>query len=143
MAATRSRKEYLKYERHLATVQPGLCAFCAIEAGSDQLIKETKHFKIIYNIFPYSLWDGQRVVEHLMVAPQTHTDTLSALNDKQKAEYVDILQEYESNGYNIYARAPVSKIKSIAHQHTHLIKTEGAARRFLLLLRKPYFRIVS
>jgi len=143
MSAYRSRNEYLKYKRYLEGVGSDHCVFCVIKPGSDQLVKETKHFKVIVNIFPYSLWDGQRVVEHLLVAPKIHTDSLIDLDDKQKAEYVDILQDYEVRGYNIYARAPISSIKTVIHQHTHLIQTEGSARRFLVLLRKPSFRITS
>jgi diadenosine tetraphosphate (Ap4A) HIT family hydrolase len=142
MTATRSKKEEASYRRHLKTVDRNVCAFCSVDEDSDQFVEGTKYFKILKNIFPYSLWDGQRVVDHLMITPRQHTDSLDTLSLHEKADYVDLLAKYEKNGYNIYARAPQSAIKSIFHQHTHLIKTAGTPRRFVLLVRKPYFRFV-
>ena len=55
-------------------------------------------------------------------------------------QYVDLIEEYEQIGYNIYARAPASVIKSIQHQHTHLIKTAGHPRGFLFLMRNRLYR---
>lgn len=142
MTATRSKKEEAIYRKHLQKADKTVCAFCAVKDGGDQFVAGTKHFKIIRNIFPYSLWDGQKVDDHLMITPRQHTDSLVDLTPKEKSEYVDLLAQYEKDGYNIYARAPGSAIKSIFHQHTHLIKTSGASRRFVLLIRKPYFRFV-
>lgn len=140
MTAQRSRREELTYKKHLSRVDRTVCAFCAIQDHHPQWVKDTKYFKVIKNIFPYSLWDGQKVVDHLMVTPKKHTDSLSAMKSAQKVEYVDLIEEYEHMGYNIYARAPTSVIKSIQHQHTHLIKTAGRPRGFVFLMRKPYFR---
>lgn len=140
MTATRSRREEHKYKKHLSEVDKSVCAFCAIRDHDSQWVAETKYFKVIKNIFPYSLWDSQNVVDHLMVTPKNHTDSLSAMKPAQKVEYVDLIEKYELKGYNIYARAPASIIKSIKHQHTHLIKTSGRPKGFLFFLRKPYFR---
>jgi ATP adenylyltransferase len=142
MTATRSRKEEKVYKKYLKMTDHSICSFCPIKAGEDQFVEETKNFKIIKNIFAYSIWDGQKVVDHLMVTPKKHTDSLAAMAPAEKIEYVDIIEKYESQGYNIYSRAPASAIKSIPHQHTHLIKTEGDSKRFVFLLRKPYIRIV-
>jgi ATP adenylyltransferase len=142
MTAYRSRAEHLRYQQYLKGVDPSTCVFCAIKKGDDQLVEETANFKVIHNIFPYSLWDGQSVEDHLMITPKKHTDSLSSMTLKQKGEYVDLVERYEREGYNIYARAPISKIKTIPHQHTHLIKSVGGASRFLLLIRRPYLRIV-
>ena len=78
--------------------------------------KTTKEF-LIKNRFPYSIWDGQIVVDHLMITPKEHTDNLSGTPDKGKIEYLDIIKKFEDKGYNIYARAPVSKIKP---SHTNI-----------------------
>jgi diadenosine tetraphosphate (Ap4A) HIT family hydrolase len=143
MSATRSRKEQIYYKKYLKTVDKSVCVFCEIKKGSDQLLSVTKHFKVIKNIFPYSIWDGQKVVDHLMVTPKKHTDSIKDMPDSQKVEYVNLIELYEQKGYNIYARAPVSKMKSIVHQHTHLIKTEGAHKKLIVLSTKPYLRIVK
>jgi diadenosine tetraphosphate (Ap4A) HIT family hydrolase len=142
MTATRSRREEKSYKKYLKTAQRNTCAFCVIKKNNHQLVTTTSHFKIITNIFPYSLWDGQKVISHLMITPKRHTDSLSNMKPDEKVEYVDLIEQYEYQGYNIYARAPSSSVKSIIHQHTHLIKTDGKTRRFVFLIRKPYFRIV-
>jgi len=141
MSATRSRQEDLIYKAHLAR-QPKGCSFCAIKKGDAQYIDSTKSFKVIRNIFPYSIWDGQAVADHLMVVPKKHTESLGGLNAAQSSEFIKLIDRYEKQGYNIYARAPQSEIKSIPHQHTHLIKTKGAPKKLLFLMRKPfYFRL--
>lgn len=141
MTATRSRKEEIEYKKHLSLADKSRCVFCEIDNKSDQFVRETKSFKVIRNIFAYSIWDNQSVADHLMVVPKKHTDSLSNMGNSQKIEYVDLLEFYEGQEYNIYARAPSSKIKSIVHQHTHLIKPKGYKKKFLLLLRKPYVRL--
>jgi diadenosine tetraphosphate (Ap4A) HIT family hydrolase len=143
MTATRSRKEEKFYKKYLKTVDKNVCVFCAIKKGSDQLVVTTKHFKVITNIFPYSVWDGQEVVDHLMITPKKHTDSLKDMPDSQKVEYVNLIESYEQNGYNIYARAPINKTKSVVHQHTHLIKTDGALKKLIVFSTKPYVRIVK
>ena len=143
MTATRSRKQVKDYRKHRKnTTKPDGCAFCLIDIKSSQFISETMHFKIIRNIFGYSLWDSQRVDDHLMIVPKVHTDNLSKLPEKAAIEFVKILGEYEAKHYNVYARAPASVMKTVVHQHTHLIKPSGKPRRFIFFLRKPYVRFI-
>lgn len=142
MSAPRSRKEAMIYRRYRADKNGVSCEFCNIQKNSPQFISETEYFKIIRNIFAYSLWDGQTVSEHLMLVPKKHIDSLANLPRSAAAEYVQIISKYEGKGYNLYARAPVSIVKSVPHQHTHLIKTSGKLRRFIFLLMKPYIRVV-
>ena len=138
----RARKEFKVYKKHTQkTREAGICEFCRITAGSDQFIEETASFKVITNIFPYSLWDYRKVVEHLMVVPKVHTETLDDITEQQAAEYLKLISGYESRGYDVFARAPVSTQKSVPHQHTHLIKTRGKAVKALVYIKKPYLRV--
>ncbi len=142
MSATRNRREAKQYDKYMAERDTSRCQFCDINSKDEQFVEATRSFKVLKNIFPYSIWDNQRVVDHLLLVPKKHTDTLDHITDKQAAEYIRILGRYEQQGYNVYARAPSSVIKSVVHQHTHFIKTEGKPKHFLFLLRKPvYFRI--
>lgn len=141
MTAPRSRKETKLYDKYQATVDKTQCSFCHLKENGEQIVQETDGFLVVRNLFPYSIWDGQRVADHLMVVPRQHTDTLSDLDAQQAIEYLGVISEYEKQGYNVYARAPSSHMKSIMHQHTHLIKTIGLPKKFLLLLRKPYIRV--
>jgi diadenosine tetraphosphate (Ap4A) HIT family hydrolase len=141
--ATRSPKEEKVYKAHRKNEHSKTsCIFCDIGPGHMQLVRETKSFKIVRNIFPYSHWDGQDVVDHLMIVPKLHTDTLSDLQSHEAIEYVELMSSYESQGYNVYARAPQSNRKTVVHQHTHLIKLNGKNRKFLLYLEKPHVRLV-
>lgn len=142
MTAPRSRKETKLYNKHQAQVDKSYCSFCHLADCGEQIVMETNAFLVVRNLFPYSIWDGQRVADHLLVIPKVHTDTLSALAPNQAQELVAIISEYEKQGYNVYARAPGSHMKSITHQHTHLIKTVGLPKKVVFLLRRPYVRIV-
>jgi len=140
MAAERSRKVTQRYKKYLKTVDPTICEFCSISQGHPQLLKQTAHFKVLRNRFPYSLWDSQTVTDHLILTPIRHTNTLLDMSPEEKLEYIAIIEKYEAQGYNVYARARGSAMKSIVHQHTHFIKTAGSPRRFVFFLRKPYYR---
>lgn len=115
------------------------CPFCAIEKGHSEYIEETRFLKVIKNLIPYSVWDGQGVVAHLMIVPKEHTDKLGDLSAEAAVEYLKLIDKYETLGYNLYARAPASTVKTVAHQHSHLIKLDHKPRNFLFLLRKPFY----
>lgn len=144
MTATRSRKERNFYSNYLARRKKRKnvkCEFCLITNGHKDHIQEAKYFKVIRNVFPYSIWDGQDVSDHLMIVPQMHTDHLGDLPKTAGSELLTIIGEYEAQGYNFYARAPQSKIKSVLHHHTHLIKPKDKEAHFILFFQKPYMRI--
>jgi diadenosine tetraphosphate (Ap4A) HIT family hydrolase len=141
MTAPRSRKEVKAYNKYQATVDKSVCTFCKLQETGEQIIIETPAFLVLRNRFPYSIWDSQQVVDHLMVVPKLHTDSLSELATDAAVEFLKVVSDYEHQGYNVYARAPGSRMKSIVHQHTHLIKTVGSPKKFGFLLRKPYIRV--
>lgn len=138
MTATRSRKEVKTYSKYLA-IKTKTCPFCEIDNKSDQFVEETTHFQVLDNIFGYSLWDSQEVEDHLMIVPKQHINSLAKLPKTAAAEYVALLAKYEQKAYSQYSRAPSSVIKSVVHQHTHLIKPKGGPKRFVLLLRSPFY----
>lgn len=138
----RKPKNQKIYDKYTAGVKgKKICEFCQLNEGSDQVVKIHKHFKIIYNIFPYDSWDSHAVIDHLMIVPNTHTESLANLGDEAAIEFVKLVSEYESVGYDVYARSPHSTVKSVPHQHTHLIKTGGKSRRGVVYFKKPYISI--
>jgi diadenosine tetraphosphate (Ap4A) HIT family hydrolase len=86
MTAPRSRKKQLEYLDYLKHDDSTVCSFCIIREGQDQFVEQTKHFKIIKNRFPYSLWDGQTVADHLLVTPLVHRSNLKGMSVEEKAE---------------------------------------------------------
>jgi diadenosine tetraphosphate (Ap4A) HIT family hydrolase len=143
----RSRTQHQNYLRYLAEISeadkrpPKSCTFCEIKEGYPQFVRTTVHFKIIRNIFPYSIWDYMHVTDHLLIIPIKHTDDLAKLSKDAAAEFVQLLSQYESEGYDLYARSTSSKGRSITHQHTHLIKCDGKITKTSFYLRKPYVNI--
>lgn len=141
MSAHKSRKEAIEYNRYKSSLKQGFCQFC--ELKEDEKIEKTKNFMVIKNIFSYSIFDAQDVEDHLMIIPNKHIVSISKIPKNQKVEYMELLQKYEKQGYNIYARAAQSKIKTVIHQHTHLIKTSGRPKRLIFRLLTPYIRIAK
>lgn len=142
MTAQRSTKEEHWYANKQKTEGGGGCPFCVITPGHAQYVSETKNLKVIRNLTPYSLWDSQGVLDHLMIVPKQHTGKLGAIGDEAASEFMRIIDTYEEEGYSFYARALNATTRSVAHQHTHLIKLDGKQRNFLFMLRKPwYFRL--
>jgi len=142
--ATRSRKEMLKYRKYRKTLNPkDNCVFCSPKERGNRTVQETKNFWVLRNIFPYSHWDSQGVSDHLMIVPKVHIVSLSNLKSHEIIEYFELMSSYELQGYNIYARPPISSMKSVVHQHTHLIKLDGVSKKLFLYAKKPYIRIMK
>ncbi len=145
MTAPRSTKLEHTYQRRrrLERASDNECPFCSLDQHSEQFIEETPSFLVIRNIAPYSVWDGQGVSDHLMIVPKLHTDKLGDLDDKAAIEYLRLVDAYEGRGYNLFARAPRSKNKSVVHQHTHLILPNDKHTRFFFYVRKPFYVRIS
>lgn len=143
MTANRSRKQHVQYVRYNRGLKkdPAKCVFCIIKSTDSQFVRETDNFWVVYNIYPYSIWDDMKVLDHLMLIPKTHTDNLASLSKDVSVEYVQLISEYEAKGYGIWARPVGSTAKSIEHQHTHFIKGNGKRGKFLLYSSKPYTRV--
>lgn len=139
----RTRKEFLKYRKHRKQKDESVCDFCNISKNSAQFVEQTTNFQVIKNAYPYTVWDSISVTDHLMIIPKRHIENLSDLPNSDKVEFVDLIAKYENKGYNIYARSPHSIVKTIPHQHTHLIKPVGRAKKFLLMMKKPYLTIAK
>ena len=123
MKAPRSRRDQKAYDQYVKNLPADApCTFCALGNDDQYFISETEHFKIVRNRFPYTYWDYNIVQDHLMIVPKQHTDTLKDLSFLESKEYIEQISIYEYQGYNIYARTPGSNIKTIVHQHTHLMK---------------------
>ncbi len=71
-----------------------------------------------------------------MIVPKRHIDSVSHFNGSEQTEFMRMLAKYEAAGYSVYARAPTNKMKSVIHQHTHLIKL-GPKVRSLIYVEKP------
>lgn len=135
----RDRKGELVYRAYLKNTvyAKDICVFCEIKKGSDQIVKEGKLFRVIINAFPYTLWDSCSVVEHMMIVPKRHIHSINKFTKDEIEEYHRITASYEKNGYDLYSRGLSSSMKSIAHQHTHLIKTDGIKIKGLMYNEKP------
>lgn len=138
----RKRHSQKQYAAHTNKARAsGVCQFCELNENSDQVVAMHTHFKVIKNIFPYDNWDARNVEDHLMITPIQHTETLSSLGNQAAIEFVKIMSSYEAKGYDVYARSPFSTIKSVPHQHTHLIKTGGKKHSMIIHFTKPYISI--
>lgn len=128
-------KTLKEYKKNLG---PASCPFCSEEEIHDRIIAETKHAYIIPNKTSYDLWEVRTVEDHLLVIPKRHVRSLKELNAEERADIMDILADYEDKSYNVYARGKISNVRSVVHQHTHLIKTNQKEHRGTFFMRKPY-----
>jgi diadenosine tetraphosphate (Ap4A) HIT family hydrolase len=126
-------REYLK--NHGAA--NNICVFCDMEGGNSEILEDDSLFRVITNAFPYTLWDSCTVTEHLMVVPIRHIESVSKFTKEEAARYHEITAKYESKGYDAYARGLSSTMKSVLHQHTHLIKTDGKKIKGLVYVEEP------
>jgi len=128
----RTRKKYYSFPR------TDTCQFCDPQSHSQQIFQETEHAYVIPNRTFYDHWELRKVIDHRMVIPKKHVQTLGDLSTEELTDLMSIIADYESRNYEIYARSPGSSSRSVPHQHTHLIKTEPKPGRGLFFLSKPY-----
>ncbi|MCA9331925.1 hypothetical protein KC968_03230 [Candidatus Saccharibacteria bacterium] len=136
---TRSRKTELAYRKQKKSIpKTTICKFCDISVGHKEFVEEGIHFKVIVNLFKYNYWDEQGVVDQVMLVPKTHTESLRTLPVEAAEEFLTFIGKYEEKGYSIWARTPSSPTKTVPHQHTHLIKTDGNRTKVMFYSRKPF-----
>jgi ATP adenylyltransferase len=133
----RTRRDLKRYHHHATRVSSG-CDFCKFKPEDAQVVQTYTHFWLVYNRFPYSVWDSLGVDEHLMIIPKRHVDAIGHFTPEEAKEYLELLGKYEATGYSIYARATQSKSRSITHQHTHLIKLDSKIKRVMFHVHRPY-----
>jgi diadenosine tetraphosphate (Ap4A) HIT family hydrolase len=135
------RKTIKTYAAHNAKdkVSSG-CTFCK-EVGQARVIYENDTMFIIPNRVAYDMFEGRRVLEHLMVIPKRHVETLAEFTDREKIDQMTIAGEYEAEGFNVYSRGVGSVSRSVHHQHTHLIKLVNKKSRLIIFSAKPHILI--
>ncbi|MDX2775916.1 hypothetical protein PV379_00915 [Streptomyces caniscabiei] len=112
------------------------CTFCR-EVGGPKIRRETATMFIIPNRVKYDMFEGRRVLDHLMVIPKRHLGSIDNFTDQEKIEQMTIAGEYEAKGYNIYARGKGSISRSVDHQHTHLIKLSDKKPGIIFFAERP------
>jgi diadenosine tetraphosphate (Ap4A) HIT family hydrolase len=131
--STEAERAYKEY--NLLNKTTG-CPFC--DLPKTQILKELKLFWVLKNRFPYTNWDTGEVEKHLMLVPKRHVSEISQFTEAEKIEYMSVLAQYESDGFDTYTRSGNNKGKSQPHFHTHLIKVTGRKFKFHIFNRKPY-----
>ena len=139
----RTRKHTKKYspQKNRKQLKTGdkKCPFCSLP--EEQIVENGKTMMVIENLFPYQFWDFMKVTEHLMIVPKRHIESRGKLDQTERDELISTMADYQYRGYNMYGREQGNVIKSVPHQHTHLIKCDSKTARFFLFLRKPYLLI--
>jgi diadenosine tetraphosphate (Ap4A) HIT family hydrolase len=136
---SKTRRKYVKLNKGDRVHRE--CPFCEDPDLASRVIQETETMIVIPNRVSYDLFEGRKVVDHLMVLPKRHLELVADFTDQEQLELAKIIGEYEKKGYNIYARGWGSISRSVKHQHTHLIKLDNKIPSFSLFLRKPYVLI--
>jgi len=133
----KGQRAYVKYLKDLHTK----CDFCDLTDKTGHVVESPGDFRVIKNLFPYDVWDDIPVSEHLLLVPKRHIVGINEMTASEKDQFFELLSKYEKRGYSIYARAPADIAKSVAHQHTHLIKLGTKRTFFKVYLRKPHVLI--
>jgi len=115
-----SNKEYELYLQKKSG-----CSFCTI-GNSDhienEIIEQNDYFWVVKNAFPYAIFDGFEVIDHLLIVPKKHVEAIFELTIEERQNLIELISKYEIKGYSFFSRSPKNQAKSIWHQHTHLIK---------------------
>lgn len=113
------------------------CVFCQLD--DRPVLSETSSMQVFPNKYPYEYWDNRGVIEHLLLVPKRHVESLSELTDAEKVDAMDLMAQYEAAGYSVYWRSKTNTARSVSHQHTHLIKVDNVSPHLAVYSQKPYF----
>lgn len=119
------------------------CPFCDTTAEVRKVIEESAHALVIQNLFPFDIWDGCTVTDHLLVIPREHADSLQKLSPDARTDMMNLYAKYEAQGYNVYSRAPQSSSRTYPHIHTHLIKITGQPAAAISYTKEPHSLVVT
>lgn len=122
----RSAADAAAYKKFRAETPEGVCAFCDHIDRHCDIIATYRAFFLVRNRFPYVHWENQTVASHLMIIPKQHVLSLSELTPTEVDEWATLCAEFEGKDHTIFSRSPGDKSRSVAHQHTHLIKLQSA-----------------
>ncbi len=143
MYRTRKTEKRYALQRKQAKAAGIRCDFCEFTSTHPQVKEEFSHFWVARNNFPYSVWDGCDVADHVMIVPKRHIEGVHVFTAAERQEFINIIAAYEVRGYSFYARPPKSTQKSVAHQHTHLIKNYGKTKKVQFSVEKPYILLAK
>lgn len=120
--SSRSTADAAAYKKARAELPEGVCVFCNHLDHHCDIIATYKAFFLVRNRFPYVHWSSQKVKTHLMIIPKRHVLSLSELTPTEVDEWAALCAEFEGKDHTILSRSPGDSSRSVAHQHTHLIK---------------------
>lgn len=104
------------------------CPLCE-DIANRQVIASTATMSIVKNDFPYYMFDGRTVSEHIMLLPKRHVAMLADFTPEETKEYWQLYQQYDRDGYNSMTRPTGNSRRSIpGHVHTHLFKLNNDRR---------------
>jgi len=116
----RERKVETKHQIQLKKYkEKGICPFCSKGIKDQEIIKEGDCFYVIYNKFPYKLYRGKEIKQHLLLIPKDHVEDTKELSIEK---HVSLIEEWKKMkpDETIY-RKKGDEEKSIPHAHIHLI----------------------
>jgi hypothetical protein len=135
------RKTRKTYEHHNRSNKTGACPFplCNVADTLQPILFENSTMYVIPNRVSYDLFEGREVLDHVMIIPKRHIESMKDFTKSEKVDAMTIAGEYEARGYNVYARGVGAITRSVRHQHTHLIKLTSRKPKAYFFLTKPHF----
>lgn len=118
------------------------CQFCA-SALNEPVLDENDTMYVIANRVAYDMFEGYPVLDHLMVIPKQHRASIANFTQDEALDHMKLVGKYEAMSYSVYSRGLGSASRSVAHQHTHLIKLGHTAAKTVFYRHRPYMLIVK
>jgi hypothetical protein len=119
----RSAEVYAAYSRQIKlSDSKGPEADCALCDEARVVVNEQGPVRVIQNDFPYAVYQGLPVKEHMMAVTARHVSDLADLTAEEAAVYWRVCAEYNKRSYTLFTQAATKSQRSIpGHIHTHMI----------------------
>lgn len=120
----RSQEVQDKYDTHQASLRlefgdDAPCPFCNLE--NRKIVEDGGEMLVLRNDFPYEVYDGRGVKEHLMIVPKRHVANFEDFTGQELEAYWLLQSKYHIMGYSSMTRSAIDVERSVpTHLHTHL-----------------------
>lgn len=120
--------------------QTGICPFCVINPDINKVIKETVHWRIMFNAYPY-----HHHSHHLVLMPKRHVTDITDLTGGEWAEW-GALNAWAIREFNLPGGGLVFRFGSfeksaatMAHLHSHIQVPDGTGAAFAVFCKDGPF----
>lgn len=128
--------------QHMAEVnETGICPFCQIDLTINTILRETVHWRLLLNAYPY-----HHHAHHLVLIPKRHIIKITDLTGGEWSDWGKLnawaIREFNLPGGGLVFRFGdfEHSAATLSHLHSHIQVPDGTGAAFAVFFKDPPFQ---